>query len=114
MAPPKPTEASPLVASASTSSARPTGSYSVLLKRVAPALLGYMIEFYEFGVYALVTEAITENFFEEGNKIGVWFGFAISFVARPFGGFIFGWIADTISRRTSLLMSVFGMLKTRA
>merc|ERR1712185_224888 len=64
-----------------------------------------MIEFYEFGVYALVTEEITSNFFDASDTSGVWFGFAISFVARPFGGFFFGWMADAISRRAALMVS---------
>jgi len=108
-----PTESSPLVAtplSAPAADEPARASYAALLRRVGPALLGNMIEFYEFGVYALVTEEITSNFFDATDKSGVWFGFAISFVARPFGGFFFGWMADAISRRAALTASVFGMI----
>lgn len=107
-----PTESSPLVAEplSKPSAEEPRGSYAALLRRVGPALLGNMIEFYEFGVYALVTEEITSNFFDAADTSSVWLGFAISFVARPFGGVFFGWMADAISRRAALLVSVFGMI----
>ena len=107
------TEASPLVSAQRSINAT---SRMALLKKVGPALLGNMIEFYEFGIYALVSEAISDNFFATSaeHEYGVWFGFAISFIARPFGGAVFGWVADRISRRVSLLMSVFGMIVSTA
>lgn len=107
-----PTESSPLVAEPlSTPAAEESrASYAALLRRVGPALFGNMIEFYEFGVYALVTEEITANFFDATDTSSVWLGFAISFIARPFGGFFFGAMADAISRRAALMLSVFGMV----
>jgi MHS family proline/betaine transporter-like MFS transporter len=101
------TEASPLVSAQRSINAT---SRMALLKKVGPALLGNMIEFYEFGIYALVTEAIHENFFGKDDSYGVWIGFGISFVARPFGGFFFGFLADRISRRFALLVSIAGMI----
>ena len=114
-----PTEASPLVADdrglgRSSDSAphtdAPRLSRAGLMRKVGPALLGNMIEFYEFGVYALVTEALHDNFFGEDDQYGVWIGFGISFVARPFGGFFFGYLADRISRRFALVVSIGGMI----
>ena len=32
--------------------------------------------------------------------------FAVGFVARPFGGFLFGWIGDRIGRKTSMTLAV--------
>ena len=77
-------EASPLVPAAAPAAAK-TMSRAALIRRVGPALLGNMLEFYEFGIYALVSEAISDNFFATSaeHEYGVWFGFAISFIARP-------------------------------
>ena len=112
-----PTEASPLVSESADLSGRGDApmvkarlSRGGLVRKVGPALLGNMIEFYEFGVYALVTEALHENFFGEDDQYGVWIGFGISFVARPFGGFFFGYLADRISRRFALVVSIGGMI----
>ena len=32
--------------------------------------------------------------------------FAVGFVARPFGGFLFGWIGDRIGRKASMTLAV--------
>ena len=105
------TEATPLkVADEATHLGSPRLSRAALVRKVGPALLGNMIEFYEFGVYALVTEALHENFFGEDDQYGVWIGFGISFVARPFGGLFFGYLADRISRRFALVVSIGGMI----
>lgn len=32
--------------------------------------------------------------------------FAVGFIARPFGGFIFGWLGDRIGRKQALTLSV--------
>ena len=55
-------EASPLVPTAAPAASK-TMSRAALIRRVGPALLGNMLEFYEFGIYALVSEAISDNFF---------------------------------------------------
>ena len=81
-------------------------------------MLGNMLEFYEFGVYVEVTPQLTANFFDDygdfGHSFGVWFGFAVSFVVRPFGGALFGFIADKFGRRISIILSVAGMLTCTA
>ena len=81
---------------------------------IAPALLGNMLEFYEFGIYVLVTPYMTAAFFSDygdfGSTFGVWFGFSVSFVVRPFGGALFGYIGDRFGRRVSLIISVGGMI----
>ena len=111
-----PTESSPLVGSAS--SRPPLRVIASLLGLVAPAMLGNMLEFYEFGVYVEVTPQLTANFFDDygdfGHSFGVWFGFAVSFIVRPFGGALFGFIADKFGRRISIILSVAGMLTCTA
>ena len=112
-----PTESSPLVGSGS-GSRPPLRVIASLLGLVAPAMLGNMLEFYEFGVYVEVTPQLTANFFDNygdfGRSFGVWFGFSVSFVVRPFGGALFGFIADKFGRRVSIIISVAGMLTCTA
>eukprot|EP00439_Symbiodinium_sp_Y106_P020549 s2018_g2.t1 len=74
-----------------------------------PLLLGNTLEWYEFGVYGYVEREISENFFG-GSEDGGWFGFAITFVARPMGGFTLGYIADNIGRKLSVNLSLGGMI----
>ena len=106
-----PTEQSPLVGNGGTGLARQTWA---LLGIIAPALLGNILEFYEFASYLFVTPYITANFFASRGdfwlSFGVWFGFAISFAVRPFGGVLFGYIGDRYGRRLSLMLSVAGMI----
>ena len=106
-----PTEQSPLVGKGGPGLARQTWA---LMGVIAPALLGNMLEFYEFAAYLFVTPYITANFFASRGdfwlSFGVWFGFAISFAVRPFGGVLFGYIGDRYGRRLSLMLSVAGMI----
>ncbi|CAE8610339.1 unnamed protein product [Polarella glacialis] len=80
-----------------------------LLKLTWPLLLGNMLEWYEFGVYAYVVPEMQANFFS-GSAIETWVGFAVTFVARPFGGFVLGWIADRFGRKISVQLSLGGMI----
>jgi len=74
-----------------------------------PLLLGNTLEWYEFGVYGYVEKEIAANFF--GNSaVGGWMGYAITFVARPIGGFVLGWIADNWGRKLSVNLSLAGMI----
>lgn len=74
-----------------------------------PLLLGNTLEWYEFGVYGYVEKEIAANFF--GNSaVGGWLGYAITFVARPIGGFVLGWIADNWGRKLSVNLSLAGMI----
>lgn len=79
------------------------------LRLTWPLLLGNTLEWYEFGVYGYVEKEISENFFG-GSADGGWFGFAITFVARPMGGFALGYIADNIGRKLSVNLSLGGMI----
>mmetsp|Transcript_29018 Transcript_29018/g.51947 ORF Transcript_29018/g.51947 Transcript_29018/m.51947 type:complete len:496 (-) Transcript_29018:202-1689(-) len=81
----------------------------MLLKLTWPLLLGNMLEWYEFGVYAYVVPEMQANFFS-GSAIETWVGFAVTFVARPFGGFVLGWIADRFGRKISVQLSLGGMI----
>eukprot|EP00123_Amoebidium_parasiticum_P013250 comp21855_c0_seq1/m.31232 comp21855_c0_seq1/g.31232 ORF comp21855_c0_seq1/g.31232 comp21855_c0_seq1/m.31232 type:complete len:506 (-) comp21855_c0_seq1:451-1968(-) len=73
------------------------------------AMLGNVIEWYEFNVYGYVAAQIDVNFFH-GNSTATWAAFALPFVLRPLGAIFFGWLADTKGRRIALLSSLLGMI----
>ncbi|GAA5094599.1 MFS family transporter [Bartonella acomydis] len=75
---------------------------------------GNLVEWYDFYVYSFTSIYFASQFFpSEGNVVaqllmaaGV---FAIGFLMRPIGGWLFGFIADRYGRKRSLLISVFMM-----
>mmetsp|Transcript_65747 Transcript_65747/g.148347 ORF Transcript_65747/g.148347 Transcript_65747/m.148347 type:complete len:510 (-) Transcript_65747:123-1652(-) len=85
------------------------GETLALLRLTWPLMLGNTLEWYEFGVYAYVEAELQKNFFG-GSASSTWLGFAVTFVARPLGGFALGWIADNWGRRLSVNLSLAGML----
>ncbi|WP_273756304.1 MFS family transporter [Bartonella sp. MM73XJBT] len=75
---------------------------------------GNLVEWYDFYVYSFTSIYFASQFFpSDGNVVaqllkaaGV---FAIGFLMRPIGGWLFGFIADRYGRKRSMLISVFMM-----
>ena len=72
--------------------------------------LGNLIEWYDWYAYAAFSVYFASAFFPSGdttaqllNTAGV---FAVGFLMRPVGGWLFGWYADRNGRRASLTLSV--------
>lgn len=82
-------------------------------KIVGSAIVGNIVEYYDFGIYAVFASIIGALFFPEFDKIAqilFAFGiFALGFFMRPIGGIIFGHIGDKFGRRTALTISIIGM-----
>lgn len=79
------------------------------------AVVGNIIEWYEFGVFGFLIAEMGPVFLPESNTVVqtlYLFGiFAATFVVRPIGGIFLGWLGDRIGRRkvltyTLLLMSL--------
>ena len=70
-----------------------------------PITIANMLEWYEFGCYAFVSDEIAATFFH-GSSIAAWGAFASTFVARPVGGVAFGFLSDAYGRRPALVGSV--------
>jgi MHS family proline/betaine transporter-like MFS transporter len=79
------------------------------------AVVGNIIEWYEFGVFGFLIAEMGPVFLPESNTVVqslYLFGiFAVTFVVRPVGGILLGWLGDRIGRRkvltyTLLVMSV--------
>jgi MFS family permease len=73
--------------------------------------LGSMFEIYDFFIFITLTDVIGKVFFSGfSEKTGCIFSllvFAIGFVARPFGGLLFGYIGDKFGRKITFLSTIF-------
>ncbi|HEY2223633.1 MAG TPA: MFS transporter [Actinomycetospora sp.] len=82
-------------------------------RAVGAAAVGNITEWFDFGVYAYLATTIEENFFPPDNQtlaqIGVFAGFAVSFLVRPLGGLFFGPLGDRIGRTKVLSITVIMM-----
>lgn len=77
------------------------------------AVLGNILEYYDFTVYSVFSTVIGRTFFPGESEfiqiiasLGV---FAVGFLTRPIGGIVFGYIGDKYGRRISLIISMLGM-----
>lgn len=82
-------------------------------KIVGPAIVGNIVEYYDFGLFAVYAHTIGALFFPASKAYmqTLWaFGtFALGFFMRPLGGLVFGYIGDKFGRKTSLSISILGM-----
>ena len=84
---------------------------AVMRRAVGAAAVGNITEWFDFGVYAYLATTIESNFFPPGPlaQIGVFAGFAVSFLVRPLGGLFFGPLGDRIGRTKVLSITVIMM-----
>ena len=82
-------------------------------KIVGSAIVGNIVEYYDFGIYAVFTPIIGQLFFSAEDEfvqsmlaLSV---FALGFLVRPLGGIVFGHIGDKFGRKTALTISIVGM-----
>jgi MHS family proline/betaine transporter-like MFS transporter len=82
---------------------------SVLRRAVAASAIGNATEWYDYGIYAYLTAELTNAFFPGLGYLGTLIGFAISFILRPLGGFVWGPLGDRIGRQKVLSMTIILM-----
>jgi metabolite-proton symporter len=74
---------------------------------------GNLVEWYDFYVYAATALYFAPAFFPKGDPTAQLLStaaiFAVGFLMRPVGGWLFGRIADRKGRKTSMVMSVLMM-----
>lgn len=75
------------------------------------SLVGTTVEFYDFYVYATAASLIFGPLFfpasvPSAELIGAYASFGVAFVARPFGGAVFGHFGDRIGRKATLVASL--------
>lgn len=72
--------------------------------------VGNMLEWYDWNIYASFATYMAVQLFDNTDPASALLAtlatFAVGFVARPFGGFLFGWLADRIGRKHSLMVAV--------
>ena len=80
---------------------------------VTAAVVGNVLEWYDFAVYSFLAGIIGQTFFPSGDattdllrSFGV---FGVGFLARPLGGVIIGRLGDVKGRKTALLVTIFLM-----
>lgn len=82
-------------------------------KNIVLAGLGSVLEWAEFSYYAYLALLFSKLFFPnlpaQFSLFSAFLGFAVSYVARPLGGILFGRLADRSGRRRSLSLSVLLM-----
>ena len=102
------------VKSDASATAQPNIEQKRTLRRVVSAsFVGNFVEWFDYGVYGYFATTIAIVFFpeSEGNLalLSTFAVFAVSFVVRPIGGFIWGHIGDKIGRRSALSVSILIM-----
>lgn len=72
------------------------------------AIVGHLIEWYDYGVYGFLAIYIGQVFFASDNPavslISSFAVFALSFFVRPLGGLFFGPLADRLGRKRTLMI----------
>ncbi|MFP5022617.1 MFS transporter [Pseudonocardia phyllosphaerae] len=79
---------------------------SVLRRAVAASAIGNATEWYDYGIYGYLTAELTTAFFPGLGYLGTLLGFAISFVLRPLGGFVWGPLGDRLGRQKVLSLTI--------
>jgi len=77
---------------------------------VSAAVIGNVLEWYDFSVYAFVAVILSRKFFPPGDEVtallSTFLAYGLGFVARPLGGIVLGRLGDTHGRKTALLITI--------
>jgi MHS family proline/betaine transporter-like MFS transporter len=79
-------------------------------RTLAAALIGTMIEWYDYGLFGYLAPVFAELFFPNQSKwvslLQAFTVFAVGYVLRPIGGMIFGSLADRLGRIVALRAAI--------
>ena len=80
---------------------------------VSAAVIGNVLEWYDFAVYGFMAAIIGKNFFPSGDEVSQLLAafavYGVGFLARPVGGVVIGRIGDTKGRKTALILTIMLM-----
>src|SRR5215468_754930 len=83
------------------------------LRAIFIGSIGNLVEWYDFYAYAAFALYFAKSFFPDGDEVVQQLNaavlFAAGFLVRPFGGWLFGHLADHYGRRNALTLSVVCM-----
>ena len=75
--------------------------------------IGGMLEFYDFTIFALLSMVLAENFFPSNNHLislmASFATYAVGYLVRPIGGFVFGHFGDRFGRKNTFMVSILLM-----
>jgi len=94
--------------------AQGTGEHaSAARQAVVAAVIGNVLEWYDFSVYAFVAAILAKQFFPGGSEVtgylATFAAFGLGFLARPLGGIVIGRIGDTRGRKAALVLTILLM-----
>jgi MHS family shikimate/dehydroshikimate transporter-like MFS transporter len=83
-------------------------------RTIAGGAIGTLMEYFDYYLYGLAAAAVFPQVFFSGDdpfvaQLESFGSFAVGFLFRPLGGFVFGYIGDRLGRRITLLITVIGM-----
>jgi MFS transporter, MHS family, alpha-ketoglutarate permease len=83
------------------------------IKAIFVGSVGNLIEWYDIYAYSAFALYFAGAFFPKGDlaaqQVNAWTIFAVTYLVRPIGGWLFGHLADRYGRRSSLTLSVVVM-----
>jgi MHS family alpha-ketoglutarate permease-like MFS transporter len=72
--------------------------------------VGNALEWFDWNIYAIFATYFATQFFHGADRMSALLStlavFAVGFVARPFGGLLFGWVSDRMGRKFSMSLSI--------
>ncbi|HSW31382.1 MAG TPA: MFS transporter [Longimicrobiales bacterium] len=82
-------------------------------RAVTAAVVGNVLEWYDFAVYSFLAGIIGKTFFPSGDPTAELMAsfavFGVGFLARPLGGVVIGRLGDVKGRKAALLVTIFIM-----
>ncbi len=82
-------------------------------RAIAAAVVGNVLEWYDFAVYAFMATVIAKRFFpahdEVSSLLAAFATFGVGFVIRPLGGIVIGRLGDRRGRKAALVLTVVSM-----
>lgn len=79
-------------------------------RAVTAAVVGNVLEWYDFAIYAYMATVIARKFFPSDNEVtgllATFAAFGVGFVVRPLGGILIGRLGDLRGRKTALLVTI--------
>ncbi|MET4538409.1 MHS family alpha-ketoglutarate permease-like MFS transporter [Arthrobacter bambusae] len=96
----------------SSKSAQPSSSARPISKRrtIIGTGIGNAVEWYDWMIYATFAPFFASQLFNNQDPASAVLStlaiFAVGFLARPLGGFLFGWLGDRVGRKYSMTVAV--------
>jgi MHS family proline/betaine transporter-like MFS transporter len=91
----------------------PLASRSDQRRAIGAGVIGYILEWFDFGVYGFLAPIIARNFFPSSDELTSLLAsfavFGVGFVARPAGSLVLGRIADRRGRNVTLAITMIMM-----